>query len=113
MSIKILPYSPREYSKYKNSPIQKMERANFILYVNADGTIHIGKNRYNGVTGPIHNTTGVKILAKLLVKIAFNNTCIIFQESLKKDLYKVLEKHKVLEGEENDKIRRSSFSDGA
>jgi hypothetical protein len=89
---------------YKYTPLKKMERANFVLYVNADGTIDIGKNRYNGVTGPIHNTTGVKILAKLLAKIAFNNTCVMFQEALRQDIYKVLENHKVLEGEENDKI---------
>lgn len=100
-------YPTSRHNEY--SPLRKLEKANFVLYVNADGTIDIGKNRYNGV---IHNTTGVKILVKLLAKIAYNNTCIMFQETLKKDIYKVLENHKVLKGEENDKIRRSSISDG-
>ncbi len=98
---------------YRNSALHRMERADFVLYVNADGTLDIGKNRYNGETGIIHNTAGVKIIVKILTKIAFNNTCIMFQEALKKDLYKVLEGHKVLEGEKNDEIRGTSFSNGA
>jgi len=89
----------RPYKKFGDSPLKKMEKANLVLYVNADGTIEIGKNRYNGVTGLIEYTTGVKILTQLLVETAYNNTCEIFQEALKKDLYKVLENHKVLEGE--------------
>jgi len=98
--------------KYRDSPLRKLEKANFVLYINCDGTIEIGKNRYTGGTGLIQFPQGIEILVQVLVGTAFNNTCIVFQEALKKDIYKVLEDHEVLKGEENDKIRRTSSRDG-
>jgi len=90
--------------KQKNpSFIQRMERASVVLFVSSDGVVEIGKNRY-GKTGMITSGEGVETLINLLARAVFNDTCIIFQESLKEDIYKLLDFHKVLKGEENDKI---------
>jgi hypothetical protein len=100
------------YKKYKDSPLQKMERSNVALFVYSDGTVEIGKNRY-GETGVISSKEGIETLINLLTKAVFKDTCIIFQESLKKIIYKEIGECEVSEGEENDKIRRTSVSDGA
>jgi len=101
----LIPFSlTNKNQPYANSSLQKLYMANLALYVYNNGEIEITKNRYSGETGIIEGGKIIKILTNLLVKNAFNNTCKIFQEGLKEEIYEVLEKHKVLEGEEYDKI---------
>jgi hypothetical protein len=104
----------KPYSKKHHEPsiLQRMERSDIVLFVSSDGVIEIGKNRY-GVIGKLNSREGIETLINLLTKAVFNNTCIIFQESLKRIIYKEIGGYKILEGEENDKIRRAIFSDGA
>lgn len=86
---------------YRNSPKRKMENANLVLYINADGTIEVGKNRY-GQIGIISNDEGIETLINLLARVVFNDTCVIFQESLKKMIYKEIGGYKILEGKNNN-----------
>lgn len=87
----------RPYKKH-NSPLKKMEMANVALFAYSDGIIEVVKNRY-GETGIISNGEGIELLINLLSRTVFNDTCIIFQESLKKMIYKEIGGYKVSEGE--------------
>ena len=83
---------------YKYTPLKKMEMANVALFAYSDGTIEVVKNRH-GETGIISNGEGIELLINLLSRTVFNDTCIIFQESLKKMIYKEIGGYKVSEGE--------------
>jgi hypothetical protein len=88
---------------YREAPLKKMEMANIALFVYSDGTVEIGKNRY-GKTGVISSKEGIETLINLLTKAVFKDTCIIFQESLKKIIYKEIGECEDSKGEDNDKI---------
>lgn len=103
---------PSIINRYEDSPLQKMEEASVVLFVYSDGAVEIRKNRH-GIIGKLDNESGIETLINLLARAVFNDTCVIFQESLKKMIYKEIGRDKFLEGEENDKIRRTSVSDGA
>ena len=60
--------------------------------------MEIVKNRYDGRTGSVEGNERIKVLVEILANVTFNNTCVMFQEALKKKIYKVLE------GEDYDKI---------
>jgi len=87
------------YTKYRKSYKLRMEEASLVLYVNADGTIQVMKNR-SGETGLLERKKITNILVQLLIRNMYNNTCNIFQEALKKDIDIVLKEHDIfLEGE--------------
>ena len=86
------------FEEYRNSSLQKLQKADITFYLYNDGKMEIVKNRYNGKIGSIEGNERIKVLVEILANITFNNTCVIFQEALKKKIYKVLE------GEEYDKI---------
>lgn len=99
------------------SPMERTHRATIKLYVDCRDGVYIAKNRH-GPTGKISTKDLINIICYILTEQVFDGKMKFFQEgmieeSLKPAIYKILEEYKVLEGEENDKIRRSSFSDGA
>jgi hypothetical protein len=110
-------YSTKPYKMKRPSPMERTHRATLKLYVDYNNGVYVEKNKY-GPTGKVDTRDLIDIICYILSEQAFDGKMKFFQEemiekSLKPAICKVLRKYKVLEGEENDKIQRASFSDGA
>jgi len=91
------------YKIKRPSPMERTYRANIKLYVDHSNGVHIAKNRY-GPTGKVKTKDLIDIICYILTEHVFDGKIKLFQEgmieeSLKPAIYKVLEEHKVLEGE--------------
>ena len=98
-------------------PTERTHRATIKLYLDSREGVYVEKNKY-GPTGKVDIRDLIDIICYILGENVFDGRMKFFQEemieqSLKPAICKVLREYKVLEGEENDKIRRSSISYGS
>jgi len=92
------------YPGYGGS-INKMQRADTVLSIERDGSIHILKSRRDGITGLKSLGTVVDLMSHMLASSVFNGNLEMFQEGLKIQLVEAISKVLIKEG--GEKIENS------